>query len=36
MSGVTPELMKEVGFTDEYIKYAQQITKDTSDSLLAK
>ena len=36
MSGVTPELMKEVGFTDEYIQYAQQITKDTSDSLLAK
>ena len=35
MSGVTPELMKEVGFTDEYIQYAQQITKDTSNSLLA-
>ena len=36
MSGVTPEWMKAVGFTDEYIQYAQQITKDTSDSLLAK
>ena len=35
MTGVTPELMKEVGFTDEYIQYAQQITKDTSNSLLA-
>lgn len=31
MAGVTPELMEEVGFTDEYIQYAQQITKDTSE-----
>lgn len=35
LAKVTPEVMKEVGYSDEFIEYAQQITKDSSDSLLS-
>ena len=34
LSFVTPEVMQEVGYSDEFIEYAQQRTQDTSDSLL--